>query len=126
MFSARPAAEIEPVSLISSSRRTLPGPSACSGPKSMRRCREAFSRCFAVVLTETPLGIRWFPGGRDYEAAARAKPACVDLIGQASDGHLKPGTLSRVNAAAIVRPNLPALYRCANCRLGSVRHGDQT
>jgi hypothetical protein len=85
MFSARPAAEIEPVSLISSSSLILPGPSACSGPKSMRKCREAFSRSFAVVfrpviLWGVPLGIRWFSDirdhtGSDYEAGDTAKPA---------------------------------------------------
>src|ERR1043166_8798938 len=60
MASARPAAEIDPVSLISSSRRTLPGPIERSPPKSMRRRSDVLaavllSGCFAVPRPIAPL-----------------------------------------------------------------------
>src|SRR5262249_35664982 len=53
--SARPAAEIDPVSLISSSRRILPGPIERSPPKSMRRCSEVLPAGLADRLAGRPI-----------------------------------------------------------------------
>src|SRR5580704_15990196 len=50
MASARPAAEIDPVSLMSSSSRTLPGPIERSSPKSSRKCNDVFPAAFAARL----------------------------------------------------------------------------